>query len=107
MLHPRREKAAQRRLEGFDDLESRVHKVEVGLGSQPYAVDLMPLTLVGQTSSGRATLSLAGTDAELVREGKRLYATLRATNGAGLSVNASSSKGFLALDAASEPTICM
>ena len=92
--------------EGFVDSDSQLQAIEIGLGSSPFASDLVPLTLVGQTSSGMAVLpSTAGTSG--LAEGSKMYATLRATNGAGLSVVASASKGFLALDAASEPTICM
>jgi len=92
---------------GFVDRESRITAVDVGLGSTPGALDLMPYMRVGQTSLGQAVIPLAGYDAAAVGPGQRIYAAVRATNGAGLSVNASSDKGFLVVEQRAEPTVCM
>jgi len=90
---------------GFHDPESGLSTIEVGLGTSPFAVDLLPLRYAGQSRSGQVTLELTGTPVAGLMRG-RIFATVRAVNWAGLSTNASSAKGFLILDA-SRNAICM
>jgi len=92
--------------QGFADVESGVSAVQVGLGSSPYALDVLPLQLVGGTSAGSVSLELQGTLAANLTSGARIFATVRTVNRAGLSTNASSSKGFLVLDEVAQPAIC-
>jgi len=92
--------------QGFVDVESGVSAVQVGLGSSPYALDVLPLQLVGGTSAGSVSLELQGTLAANLTSDARIFATVRAINRAGLSTNTSSSKGFLVLDELAQPAIC-
>ena len=91
---------------GFADSESFLQSIEVGLGSSASAVDLVAFTNAGATSAGSVTLSLVNSTVETLAAGSFLWPVVRATNRAGLSVSAVAAKGFLVIDATSEPAIC-
>ena len=70
----------------FNDEESGISTFRVGIGKQPFADDVRPLTEVGITTN--ATLNLI--DVSSIDPGDVVYVTVQAENGAGLFERASS-----------------
>jgi hypothetical protein len=83
---------------GFGDPESGISRYHWAIGTSPGATDVMPFTDVGSATTASATqLSL--------ETGATYYATVRATNGAGQSVIATSN-GVLVEGAATKEARC-
>ncbi|HKR56300.1 MAG TPA: hypothetical protein VJS20_08360, partial [Gemmatimonadales bacterium] len=68
---------------GFGDPESGIARYEWAIGTKPGATDVMPFTDVGSATEASAP-------GLVLETGKIYYATVRATNGAGGSVTATS-----------------
>ena len=83
----------------FDDLQSGVTEHEWAIGTSPYRQDIQPFTSVGIATSA-INSNLTG----VIQENVTYYVTVVATNGAGLSSNATS-QGIIYSTAESNVTI--
>jgi len=90
---------------GFEDRESGIRAIDIALGSEPGEDDLRPFDRVADAAKGKAALQVATSPPV----GSTIYATLRATNGAGLTivVTMPSDGGISVLDPAMAPAMCL